>query len=102
MTELNRLNSTFNNGCRTFWKSTVVVHSNTDMHKKAVGLQRISETEHLSEIYTKPPSTATTIGDSIRSMGELTLEQRKNLEKLFHIVYFIGYMGVHIHIPRTS
>ena len=39
------------------------------------------------------PSGATTIGGSIGSMGELTLEQRKNLEKLFHIAYFIGYKG---------
>ena len=65
------------------------------MHQKAVELQRKSEAEHLGEKYTKKltPSGSTAIGDSIRSMGELTHEQKKNLEKLFHIAYFIGYKG---------
>ena len=36
---------------------------------------------------------STPIGDSIRNMGKLTLEQRKSLEKRFHVAYYIGYKG---------
>ena len=86
---------TFINGCTNFRKSAVADHSRTDMHQKTVEHQRKSEAEHLGEKYTKKltPLGTTAIGDSIRSMAELTHEQRKNLEKLFHIAYFIGYKG---------
>ena len=65
------------------------------MHRKTEELEKIENTEKLSEKYKKKaiPAENTPIRESIRNMGKLTENQQESLEKLFHIAYHVAVRG---------